>query len=1048
MTNGSGTIVGTGTATSTGVWSIASTLVPNIANTLTVTATDTAGNTGSSSVIITEDSTPNSLVISTSAQTLNAVSLTVTGTTKPNSAIDITGGAATATGVANGAGLYSLSVSLTQNATNTLLVTSTDVVNNVSTGSVIIVTDSINPVTVIGTPVHTTYNPIVTLTGTTEALATVVITGGSGTTQTVADGSGAWSLPVTLNLSAVNTLVATATDLAGNTGSASVAITHDSVPVFLTMTVPNQTVHAATFSFTGTTKSGATVMIQNNTGSVTTLIAPASGTFTGTVNLAPNATNTVHVAVQDATLAFATGSFVITEDSTAPTLTFANPSGATTALGNVVLQGTTEAGAQISINNNGTITSGSASGSGTFSITVPLHANVLNTLNVTATDSVGNVGTGTWTVVQDSLGPVVSNLAVSPSIVGSNMIAVYSFTTNENSTGVFSIGTGANVLATLVATGTTAGTTHNSLVSGLLANTNYYYVLTTTDSIGNSTTSNVGVINSTDTVPPTIQDVTLSHLGSTGASLDFTFTEPNFNTQYATGSITITTSTGMTVGTYPTVFSSGVVSAGSTVLSGLASGTAYTYTVLLTDTFGNASVTTGTFSTPTVVPLTGGIVTQTGAVSIGAGGAGTTTLSGTTITIVSNPNDIDSLTGSLVLSGITSVVSSSGAWNGVLLSPVLVASNLAESATAMELSSLITGLNNTTTTYALGQIYQTVKAGAEGVSITAVGGTFQVSFAVSTASVGQTLRLYRSTDGNVWQNNSPDATCTTDAQKMCTFRTDHLSYFAPASVVTTPVVFTSSSGGGGGGISKDSCPSGDTSPSYYDGVCGTKATNTTVTGTGTSMENTKQNITFTNEIDSVATVGGVVSQEKLDQYIKEIQYRVYTRTLSNPERILAFSAMNRYIDRQTELTTDTAKKTVLAALKNGLNDIIAQLREDIANGVTAIPNRKKNNASLDVLSSITGAARVYRYVNTETVLAVRAEPNFLSDTTGYLLMNERVELLAGGPNWSRVKTSTIEGFVRTRLLRKTLELRNRDASLVYHSVSGGERGVSEGRETE
>lgn len=63
----------------------------------------------------------------------------------------------------------------------------------------------------------------------------------------------------------------------------------------------------------------------------------------------------------------------------------------------------------------------------------------------------------------------------------------------------------------------------------------------------------------------------------------------------------------------------------------------------------------------------------------------------------------------------------------------------------------------------------------------------------------------------------------------------------------------------------------------------------------------------------------------------------------------------------------------------------------------------------------------------------------MSDTAGYLLVNERVELIAGGPDWSHVKASTVDGYVRTRLMRKTLEVRNRDASLVYHSVSTGER---------
>ena len=68
------------------------------------------------------------------------------------------------------------------------MVTSTDKVLNVLTDSLIIVEDSTAPVTVISTPTQTTYSPIITLTGTTEALASVVVTGGSGSASTVADG--------------------------------------------------------------------------------------------------------------------------------------------------------------------------------------------------------------------------------------------------------------------------------------------------------------------------------------------------------------------------------------------------------------------------------------------------------------------------------------------------------------------------------------------------------------------------------------------------------------------------------------------------------------------------------------------------------------------------------------------------------------------------------------------------------------------------------------------------------------------------------------------
>lgn len=396
---------------------------------------------------------------------------------------------------------------------------------------------------------------------------------------------------------------------------------------------------------------------------------------------------------------------------------------------------------------------------------------------------------------------------------------------------------------------------------------------------------------------------------------------------------------------------------------------------------------------------------------------------------------------------MTSIISSSGGWNGVLLSPVLVASNLPEAAVNADIQALVTALNNLTTTYSIGQIFQTVKVGAEGVSITAVGGAFQVSFITPAAAVGQTLNVYRSSDGNIWQNNTPDATCTLDAQKMCTFRTDHLSYFAVASIIATPVAATpsySGGGGGGGSVSKDNCPYGDYSPSYYDGTCGnntsTTASGSTVTGTG------KQNVTFTSDISSVVNADGTVSQEKLDAFIKNIQEKIYLRSFNNTTRIMAFTSMNRYIDVQMQVLSDSNKLRVLKILKTRFNEIIVQLRQDIVNGVVTIPNHKKNNSDSEVMTLVAGGPRIYRYVNTENILAVRSEANFQSDIKGYLLANERVEVTASGPNWSQVKSTTIDGYVRTRLLRKTLEVRNHDASVVYATVSSGDRAIEGARE--
>lgn len=340
---------------------------------------------------------------------------------------------------------------------------------------------------------------------------------------------------------------------------------------------------------------------------------------------------------------------------------------------------------------------------------------------------------------------------------------------------------------------------------------------------------------------------------------------------------------------------------------------------------------------------------------------------------------------------------------------MLVASNLPEAAINADIQALVTALNNSTTLYSIGQIFQTVKVGAEGVSITAVGGNFRVSFVTPAASVGQVLRIYRSSDGNLWQNNAPGVTCTLDAQKMCTFDTDHLSYFAVASIIATPIPATPSysggGGGGGGSLAKDNCPDGDYSSSYYDGICGVKPTSTsmtTQTGTG------KQNVTFTSDIDTMVTGSKTLSEETFNRFVQDIKYRVYTRSLRNSERIMAFSSMNRYIDRQSELTNNTYKKTVLQALKKRFEDIIVSLKNDISHGITVTPNRKKNNISSDIIPGVQDGARIYRYVNTENILAVRSGPSFQSETTGYLLMNERVELIARGPNWSQIKGNTVE----------------------------------------
>ena len=190
----------------------------------------------------------------------------------------------------------------------------------------------------------------------------------------------------------------------------------------------------------------------------------------------------------------------------------------------------------------------------------------------------------------------------------------------------------------------------------------------------------------------------------------------------------------------------------------------------------------------------------------------------------------------------------SGDWDGLLYAPnpftdpTLGERNLPPT----------TGTNGNTTT--IRHIAATVQAWASGASLWAEGWLFTIIIAVDETYSGQTLHIYRSSDWWLsWIANTPDATCDVvrsefnpewqrPSDHTCTFQTDHLSYFTTVEETTT-----TSNGGNGGWVStKDNCPNGDTSLSYYDGKCSL----TTPTNWATSNTGSLVGSPFTDEINN------------------------------------------------------------------------------------------------------------------------------------------------------------------------------------------------------
>ncbi len=243
------TLLGTATANGTGAWSYTTAALANGTHSLTATATDAAGNTGAASTAlsVTVDTvapvaptitsfTPDSGTVGDGIT--NASVLTLTGTAEANSTVKVYDGATLlGTATANGTGAWSYTTGTLNNGVHSLTATATDAAGNTGAAStamsvtietgVPVVTASLANDTGSSSADAITSNA--TLTGLADPNAVVHFTvDGSAIAQTAtADGSGVWSFTPTGLADGAHTIVASQTDVAGNTGTASLSFTLD-----------------------------------------------------------------------------------------------------------------------------------------------------------------------------------------------------------------------------------------------------------------------------------------------------------------------------------------------------------------------------------------------------------------------------------------------------------------------------------------------------------------------------------------------------------------------------------------------------------------------------------------------------------------------------------------------------------------------------------------------------------------------------------------------------------------------------------------------------
>ncbi|MGS6475399.1 Ig-like domain-containing protein [Pseudomonas aeruginosa] len=386
LADGNGNPIGQVTADGSGNWTFTpSTPLPN-GTVVNATATDPSGNASSPASVTVDAVAPATPVVNPSNGT------TLSGTAEPGATVTLTDGNGNPIGqvTADGSGNWSFTPTTPLPNGTVVNATATDASGNTSAGSSVTV-DSVAPATPVINPSNGT-----TLSGTAEPGSSVTLTDGNGNPigQVTADGSGNWSFTPSTPLADGTVVNATATDPAGNTGGQGSTTVDAIAPATPTVNLSNGS------SLSGTAEPGSTVILTDGNGNpIAEVTADGSGNWTYTPST-PIANGTVVNVVAEDAAGNSSPPATVTVDSSAPPAPVINPSNG------VVISGTAEAGATVTLTDAGGNPIGqvTADGSGNWSFTpgTPLANGTV--IVATATDPTGNTGPQAATTV-DAVAP-------------------------------------------------------------------------------------------------------------------------------------------------------------------------------------------------------------------------------------------------------------------------------------------------------------------------------------------------------------------------------------------------------------------------------------------------------------------------------------------------------------------------------------------------------------------------------------------------------------------------------------------------------------------
>ncbi|HAV4816828.1 TPA: Ig-like domain-containing protein, partial [Acinetobacter baumannii] len=392
-----------------GTWTLADNTLPALTDgphTITVTATDAAGNVGNDTAVVTIDT------VAPNAPVLDPINATdpVSGQAEPGSTVTVTyPDGTTATVVAGTDGSWSVPNPGNLVDGDTVTATATDPAGNTSLpGTGTVSADITAPVVALDDVLTNDSTPA--LTGTVnDPTATVVVNVDGVDYPAVNNGDGTWTLAdntLPTLADGPHTITVTATDAAGNAGTDTAVVTIDTVAPNAPVLDPIN----ATDPVSGQAEPGSTVTVTYPDGTTATVVAGTDGTWS-----VPNPGNLVDGDIVTATATDPAGNTslpgtgTVSADITAPVVALDDvlTNDSTPALSGTVNDPT----ATVVVNVDGVDYPAVNNGDGTWTLadnTLPTLADGPHTITVTATDAAGNVGNDTAVVTIDTSLPVVS----------------------------------------------------------------------------------------------------------------------------------------------------------------------------------------------------------------------------------------------------------------------------------------------------------------------------------------------------------------------------------------------------------------------------------------------------------------------------------------------------------------------------------------------------------------------------------------------------------------------------------------------------------------